>query len=232
MVNSNSKILITGASDGIGRSFALQLAKLGCSLILLGRNEEKLLKVRTEINRGNIYTYAFDLTDAAAFEKNIEQIIKDHADISVLINNAGVWQKQQDLDSIPDEVIEQIIHTNLTAPVLLTRKLLPGLRKQPQAAIINVVSRSGVVAQKGRTVYSATKWGMRGFTDVLKEDLKDSKVRVAGIYQSGVNTNMFAKTGDEVALDKYTHPDDLADIIVFMLTRPEKTWLNEVRINY
>ncbi len=232
MINSSSKILITGASDGIGRSFALQLAKLGCSLILLGRNEEKLLKVRAEIHRENIFTYAFDLTDEAAFEKNIEQISTDHTDISVLINNAGVWHKQQDLENIPDEVIEQVIHTNLTAPILLTRKLLPTLRKQPQAAIINVVSRSGVTAQKGRTVYSATKWGMRGFTDVLKEDLKDSKIRVAGIYQSGVNTNMFAKTGDEVPLEKYTHPDDLADIIVFMLTRPEKTWLNEVRINY
>jgi NADP-dependent 3-hydroxy acid dehydrogenase YdfG len=71
---------------------------------------------------------------------------------------------------------------------------------------------------------------MRGFTDVLKQDESDTGVRVAGLYQSGTNTGMFAKAGEDVPNHIFTEPDDLADVVVFMLSRPAKLWMHDVRV--
>lgn len=110
--------------------------------------------------------------------------------------------------------------------------MLEQMRSREGTAIINIVSKSGLVPQAGQTVYTASKYGMKGFTDVLREDTKDEPIRIAGVYQAGTNTQMFAKAGDDFEIEKFTNPDDLADIIVFVLTRPEKIWLNEVHVTY
>lgn len=122
------------------------------------------------------------------------------------------------------------VQTNLTATLQLTSLLLPALRTRDEAAILNVVSKSGVTAQAGQSVYTATKYGVRGFTDVLKEDEAETGVRVAGLYRSGTNTGMFAKAGEEVPNHIFTEPDDLADVVVFMLSRPPKLWMHEVQV--
>lgn len=112
----------------------------------------------------------------------------------------------------------------------LTRHILPSMRAQDEAVILNVASKSGVLAQAGQSVCSAMKYGVRGFTDVLKEDESESGVRVAGLYQSGTNTGMFAKAGEDVPNHIFTEPDDLADVVVLMLSRPPKLWMHEVRV--
>ncbi|GFE48498.1 hypothetical protein So717_02510 [Roseobacter cerasinus] len=122
------------------------------------------------------------------------------------------------------------LQTNLTGTIQLTRALLPALRARDDAAILNVISKSGVVAQAGQSVYTASKYGMRGFTEVLKADEAETGVRVAGLYQSGTNTEMFAKAGEEVPNHIFTEPQDLADVVVFMLPRPPKLWMHDVRI--
>jgi NADP-dependent 3-hydroxy acid dehydrogenase YdfG len=88
------------------------------------------------------------------------------------------------------------------------------------------------VAQAGQSVYTASKYGVRGFTEVLKVDLKDTNVKVAGVYQSGTNTNMFKKAGDDFSTDNFTNPADLADLIAYILSRPEKIWLHDVQIDH
>ncbi len=92
------------------------------------------------------------------------------------------------------------------------------------------MSKSGVLAQAGQSVYTASKYGVRGFTDVLKEDLKSSNIKVAGIYQSGTKTNMFAKVDEDVNTDSLTRPEDLADVVAFMLQQPKNIWLHDVRV--
>ncbi len=94
-------------------------------------------------------------------------------DIRGVINNAGIWQKKNQLDSIRQEEILSVINTNLTGLILLTRGLLPIIRKCNNPFVINISSRSGDSAQAGQSVYSATKYGVKGFTEVLREDLID-----------------------------------------------------------
>lgn len=78
----------------------------------------------------------------------------------------------------------------------------------------------------------ALKHWVRGFTDVLKEDLKETNVRVAGVYQAGTNTSMFANTGETMPIEKFTDPADLENVIEFMLSQPPKIWLHDVRVQF
>lgn len=227
-------IVITGASDGIGKQIALRLAKESSKLALIARDKTRLDEVSKEAKKlgaADIKTYACDIRQTDKLESVIKSIISDFGTADILINNAGIWQKLMPVDEISKEVVDDVIGTNLSALIHITRLLLPTLRTRNEAAIINVTSKSGVVAQEGQSVYTASKYGVRGFTEVLKLDLKDTNVKVAGVYQSGTNTKMFEKTGDNFSTEKFTNPSDLADVIVYMLSRPDKIWLHDVRVD-
>ncbi|WP_366140294.1 SDR family oxidoreductase [uncultured Roseobacter sp.] len=217
----------------LGGHICLKLAAAGCTLAVLGRNAERLAQVRDEVRAAGAaaaWTYSCDMQNSGEIAATAHQILVDLSAVDVLINNAGVWHKTGPLDEISDEMVAAILQTNLTGTIQLTRALLPALRSRDEAAIVNVISKSGVVAQAGQSVYTASKYGMRGFTEVLKADEADSGLRVAGLYQSGTNTGMFAKAGEDVPNHIFTEPEDLADVVVFMLSRPPKLWMHEVRI--
>lgn len=226
-------IVITGSSDGIGKQIALRLAKESSKLALIARDKTRLDEVSKEAKKlgaVDVKSYACDIRQTDKLEVTIKSIISDFGTIDILINNAGIWQKLMPVDEISREVVDDVIGTNLSALIHITRLLLPTLRTRDEAAIINVTSKSGVVAQEGQSVYTASKYGVRGFTEVLKLDLKDTNVKVAGVYQSGTNTKMFEKTGDNFSTEKFTNPSDLADVIAYMITRPDKMWLHDVRV--
>jgi NAD(P)-dependent dehydrogenase (short-subunit alcohol dehydrogenase family) len=230
---SGKTAVVTGGSDGIGRHICLKLAEAGCNIAVLGRDHARLDAVAQEAlsaGAGKALGYACDMRKSDQIEATVAAIIADFGHVDIVINNAGIWHKTGPLDTIATQMIEDTVATNLTGAIHLTRAFLPELRSRDEAAILNVVSKSGVLAQAGQSVYTATKYGMRGFTDVLKEDEADSGVRVAGLYQSGTNTGMFAKAGEEVPNNIFTEPDDLADVVVFMLSRPAKLWMHDVRI--
>ncbi len=220
------KVLISGASDGIGRSIAIRLAKDNYSLIICGRDESRLNEVASECGN-NAHVLAFDINDGKARKTAIDAV----EGVDILINNAGVWHKVGDLETLSDEKIVEVINTNLTSQIMLTKQLLPKMKDREDSAVINVISKSGIKAQQGQTVYTASKYGMRGFTDVLREDTNGNALRVGAVYQSGTNTKMFEKAGEDFPVETFTEPDDLADVIAFMLSRPKKLWINEVSVD-
>lgn len=225
--------LVTGGSDGIGRHICLKLAAQGVRIAALGRNRGRLDDVAADaIAAGAPAAQGFvcDLAQTDQIDAMASAIQNEFGPIDILINNAGIWHKAGPVDSIQPKIIDDTVAVNLSGAIHLTRAVLPGLRSRQDAAILNVVSKSGVLAQAGQSVYTASKYGMRGFTDVLKEDEAESGVRVAGLYQSGTNTGMFAKAGEDVPNHIFTEPDDLADVVVFMLSRPAKLWMHDVRI--
>lgn len=222
------RIIITGASDGIGKSLAIELAKEGHKLVLFGRNKDRLRDVASQSNDAEFH--AFDLNDLETMDKVVAAVL-NKGDVDVLINNAGIWHKVGDLETIPDALILEVINTNLTSQILLTKKLLPHIRSRDNSYIINVSSKSGITAQEGQSVYSASKWGLRGFTDVLRNDTKSDKVHVIGVYQSGTNTRLFEKAGDNFPVETFTSPDDLAKVISFTIKQPPTLRVNEIRID-
>lgn len=225
--------LVTGASDGIGKSIALKLAEQKNKLILFGRDDSKLQQVKAscEVQGVSVTTYAFDLTDNDKRRSIVEEILSKQP-VDILVNNAGIWHKVGDITSLSEDKIHEVININLTSQILLTRQLLDQMRRREGTAIINVISKSGLVPQAGQTAYTASKYGMKGFTDVLREDTKEEPVRIGAIYQAGTATDMFAKAGDDFEIEKFTNPNDLAEVVAFMLRRPKKIWLNEVHVVY
>jgi len=233
----NKNIVVTGASDGIGRCTALKLAAAGSNLALLSRSQEKLDLLQQELlekyPQQKFIAYSCDISNLEQIKSTIQKIILDFTNIHILLNIAGIWLKMSPLEEVAPEDIQSVIQTNLIGLIQITNQLLPNLKQQSEAIIINDSSRSGYMAQPGQSIYCASKFGVYGFTEVLKVDLKDSGVRVAGIYQGGTNTQLFSKANEvDRSRDNFTDPNDLADTIVFMLTRPPKLWIHDVRITY
>lgn len=235
MILKDKTAIVTGASDGLGREVALQLGKQGVNLALIGRSKEKLETVKKQIKDVKVEIYPLDIKDLSQIKLFVNKVVNDFKSIDILLNIAGIWQKKMPVEKIDEQIINNVISTNLTGLIHITRLIIPILKNQSEAAIINVSSKSGVTAQLGQSVYSAAKWGVRGFTEVIREDLKGTNVRIAGVYQAGVKTNMFFKTGEKFPSgvhESFMEPKDLAGIIVFMLSQPPHIWMEEVRVNY
>lgn len=234
MILKNKVAVVTGASDGIGKEVCLRLAKEGVSLALIARNEERLNEVKKEcleLGSPEVNLYVCDISKKLEVEKTINQIIVDFDSVDILLNIAGIWQELNLLENISDDEVDNVIDINLKGLIYVTRLLLKHFKlENKESIILNVSSRSGVTAQDGQSVYSASKWGVTGFTEVLKAELKDTKIKVATIHQGGTNTKLFDKTGEHFNQDKFIKPEDLADVIVFMLSRPPQIWLHDVRV--
>jgi len=235
-MNLKEKVaIVTGASDGLGKQIALKLAKEGVSLALIARSEEKLKEVKMEVEKlgsPKAEVYACDISDNKQVESTVRQVEVDFKEVQILLNIAGVWQKLNLLEDVSIEEIDNVIDTDLKGMIYMTHFVLPILKRQKEAAIINDSSKSGITAQPGQSVYTAAKWGVRGFTDVLKEDLKGSSVHAAAFYQGGTDTKMFNKTGEHFNQEKFIDPENLAEVVVFVLSRPSKIWLHDVRVDY
>lgn len=228
-------VVVTGASDGIGKQVALKIAKEGSNLALVARNEERLNQVKEEclkLGSPKVEIYVCDISKKDEVKQTVNKIISDFNSVDILLNIAGIWQKLNNLENIDDQTIEDVLDINLKGLIYMTKELLPVMKKDTESIILNVSSRSGIVANAQQPVYSASKWGVTGFTEVLKVDLKGTNIRVAGVYQGKTQTDIFSKTGDGIDTSKGTKPEDLADVIVFMLTRPPQIWLHDVRIEY
>jgi NAD(P)-dependent dehydrogenase (short-subunit alcohol dehydrogenase family) len=231
----NRVIVVTGASDGIGKSIALRLAKEKAHLALIARDQDKLRQVATQAGATseNVKYYPCDVRKPEAIQSTIHQIAADFGKIDAVVNNAGIWQKLSDLELISDKVIQDVINTNLLGTILVTKSALPYLKAQKdETYIVNIVSKSGVTAQEGQCIYTASKYGVKGFTDVLRLDLKDTNIHIGAVYQSGTNTDMFRKTGENFPTESFTKPDDLADAVAYMLKCPSQMWIPELHVNY
>lgn len=181
MKASQARVLLTGATGGIGRAAAHQLALAGASLMLVGRSPARLAALARELAEGTpvpadrFTWHAADLNDAAALQALAQTAAAWGA--NVVVHNAGVPSFGA-LGSLPASAMQQVLQTNLLVPMLLTQALLPHLQQLPQAQVICVGSALGRLGLPGFSVYSASKFGLRGFAEALRRELAGTAVRV------------------------------------------------------
>ena len=188
---NNCKALITGASAGIGREFARQLASRAGSVVLVARRRERLEQLRNELTKANpslnVHVYDVDLADKTQVDALIESLAHDKIDIDLLINNAGLGDSGPFATSDPTR-IDQIIQVNMSALTLLTRKLLPTMIARKSGAILNVSSSAGFLPIPGFAVYAATKAYVTNFSEALRAELRDTGVSVSILCPGPVHT--------------------------------------------
>ena len=190
-------VLITGSGRGLGKSLALVFASNNYDIVLHDRVTEDLENTRNEIlEKGvNCDILLGDLNDIETIDKLYD--VAKNKDVSILINNAGLHCPYLPLERIKDDQIDEIITTNLISQIKLTKRMYSVFLEKNNGVIININSMSGLKSSKNRTIYSASKWGLRGFSESFKLEAENHNIRIIDVYPSRIKTRPEFKYGME-----------------------------------
>lgn len=197
---AGAKALVTGAAGGMGEHLARGLARRGARLVVADIRPEELSRVRERIGRetpgAEVSEYLVDLSDPGATDAFIDWIRSEHADLQVLINNAGVALGGR-VDEVAREDLDWLLTINLLTPMRMTHALLPLLLANGEATgghahIVNQSSLFGLLPPPGQAAYSAAKFGVRGFSEALRHELQDGRrpVGLTQVHPGGIRTDI------------------------------------------
>jgi short-subunit dehydrogenase len=220
---ASMRVLLTGATGGIGRVIAQRLLEEDAHVLLVGRDAQALASlIRAFAFAGDrVQAHVADLTQSAARAALCDVARQWHGGINVLINNAGLNPFSMYEDLTPEQ-IDQCLAVNVQAPMHLCRDLLPSLKARESAVIVNVGSVFGAIGSPGYVAYSATKFALRGFSEALRRELADSRVTVKYLAPRATRTAMNSAAVEEmnarlaVAMDP---PERVARELIALLGR-------------
>ncbi|NTW55422.1 MAG: SDR family oxidoreductase [Chlorobiaceae bacterium] len=203
--------VVTGSSSGIGNHITGLLLEKGAVVYGLSRREtvfphDRFRWVRADLSRPEEIASAF------------AEIRKAHPAIDLLVNNAGLGAFG-DVETITFELWQRVLAVNLTAPFLCTAEVVPGMKARKRGMILNISSVAGRRGVKGGSAYSATKFGIAGFSESIMEELRPFGIRVSCIYPGSTDTSFFSGTG--LHPEKLMKPEEVAQIIVSAIETPD-----------
>lgn len=237
----NKIVLITGASAGIGEACAKAFAAEGANLILAARRIDRLRALSQELekeHKTNSLVLKLDVRNKNEVSKILGDIPADWQNIDILINNAGL---SQGLDKVQDGQFDNwdiMIDTNVKGLLYVTRVILPGMIKRKSGHVINIGSIAGYIVYPSGNVYCATKHAVRALTEGMQMDVVDTPIRVSAVSPGLVETefSLVRFKGDaQKAKNVYKgiHPltgEDIAEAIIFCVTRPTHVNINDLII--
>ena len=222
------RILITGASRGIGRAIAESLAGEGKTLLIHGRDAAALALTRraVESKGARAITLTFDLRDAEALEAMVEQIGLEPLDL--LVHNAGIAVVKPYTDISVAEWMDTLA-INVTAPFILTQKLAPQMPKH--AAIVNILSIAAKTGFPGWSSYSMSKFALEGLSQSLREELRPRGIRVINIYPAATSTDIWNNVEGDWPREKMMSPKEVADAVSYALSRPTDVAVENITLS-
>jgi NADP-dependent 3-hydroxy acid dehydrogenase YdfG len=238
--------LVTGASSGIGAATARRLAGDGASVALVARRRDRLEALATEIGEagGTALVLEADITDRTRAEAAVRLAVERFGRLDIFVNNAGLMLLGPVVGAHAEEW-DRMIAINLQGLLYTTRAALPHLLKAAEdgprrvADIVNISSIAGRIAWNGYGVYNLTKFGVNGFTESLRQEVTQRHVRVGVLEPGGVATELGSHNELEIRkemIDPFYEqtevlvPDDIADGVAYMVTRPRHTAIGELWI--
>lgn len=217
--------LVTGASQGIGRAIALELANRGATVALCARNEEKLHAVRDQIvnTDGHAAAFKLDVANDDEVKATVKAIIEQLGKVDILVNNAGITRdtlllrlKRPDWDAV--------LNTNLTSAYLMTQAVISSMMKQRWGRIINITSINGQLGQTGQANYAASKAGLIGLTMSVARELASRNITVNAVSPGYIETSMTEELSPElkeamikmIPLGRVGKDSDIASAVAFL----------------
>lgn len=225
-------VLITGASSGFGAAAAKLFAQEGCKVVLAARRLERLEELASEIRvaGGESLPIAVDVTQPAQIEAMVKAVVGRYGRIDILFNNAGFGRLDwfEALDPIKD--IQGQINVDLLGVIWTARAVLPQMYRQRSGHIINMSSIAGWAAPPLYSIYSAAKFGVRGFTEALRREAAPFGVKVSAIYPGGAATEFQKHVGQNKAKQRFKTPawlkltaEDVARAVIALAKRPRRS---------
>lgn len=208
--------LVTGAGRGIGRAIAIALGRAGCRVVITARTLPEILAVQEEILAANGQAVAVqaDLTS----DDDLHSLIRACGPVDFLINNAG-WGKRAPVVRARVDDWDRTFRVNLRAPMILAKAFLPAMIQKSQGAVINISSVSGKSGEANGSAYSASKFGLIGFTQSLYEEVREHGIKVSVILPGFVDTPMIPPV-KHLDRSKMIQADDVAQAVLFVLNAP------------
>ncbi|MFI1840179.1 SDR family NAD(P)-dependent oxidoreductase [Streptomyces olivaceoviridis] len=241
----NTVALVTGASSGIGEATARGLAAEGAAVAVLGRRRARLeaLADTLRADGGTALVVEADITDKQQAASALESVVAELGRLDTVVNNAGFMGVGQAVDS-PLEEWEHMLEVNVQGLLYVTHAALPHLLRAAEdsprgvADLVNISSTAGRVARPGTAVYNLTKFGVNGFTEALRQELSQKRVRVSVVEPGTVETELSTHLRDgvrqaverQIAGMKPLRPEDIADAVSYIVTRDRRVAVNEILV--
>ena len=200
----NKTVVVSGASGGLGFAISkLLIEKYGCKIIGIARNENKILAAKESLGENSDkFSYRlFDVSERNNWINFKNELINNGIKIDVLINNAGFMLPFKKFEKYTDDEIDEIIKTDFASVVIATKTLMPLIKQSETPAIVNVSSAAGLCAIVGESLYCASKFAVRGFTETLQQDYK-KQIYVGGIYPGFIKTDILSRQVKDAKNDK------------------------------
>ncbi len=233
---------VTGATAGFGRAIAKRVARLGYNVVITGRRKERLEELAKEIEAEyNVKTSIanFDIRDQQACKEAVETLPEEFKNIDLLVNNAGLAAGRENFSNSNINDFERMIDTNVKGLLYITKLVLPNMIERQSGHIVNISSIAGIEVYPSGHVYCATKHAVNAITKGLRLDLVDKGIKVSSISPGMAETefSIVRYDGDEqkakqvyAGLDALL-PEDIADTLEFIITRPKHVMINDIQIN-
>ena len=215
-------IIITGASDGLGKQIAVECVKSRKKVVNISRNTCEIANINL----------IYDLSILSEVQKIVQEILAIDDPIEAIICNAGVYSETP-IGKITSEELDKVLSTNVESMILLVSGLIERIKKD-EADVLSVVSTAGTWGNPNHSVYAASKWAQRGFTQSLQNELKNTKSRVVSFCPGGMQTKLLEKnSGSDPTKDgtSWMDPVDVAKLIMYLLNLPKNIEVSEIIVN-
>lgn len=209
-------VMVTGASQGLGRALALACAREGASLVINSRGEESIRPVAEEVEAlgAEVLALAADVSKGLDVTRMVDEAVSLFGRIDVLVNNAGVLGPRVYIQEYPEDEWRKVIDANLTGPYLVSRAATPHMPEG--GSIVNVVSGVSVEGRAGWGAYSVSKFGVEGLTQILAAELAERGIRVNAVDPGGMRTGMRAAAyPQEDPMTRIT-PEENTDVFLYL----------------
>jgi len=229
---SNKKVIITGASKGIGRAIAERLAEEKCAIALFARSGDLLAERVSHCEKHGAKAKAFvcDVGDHAQVESQFAAAIEWLGGIDCLVNNAGLGYFAR-FDELQASQFDEMLTTNLRGPFLCAKAVVPDMKRAGEGLIINIASIAGKYGSERGSGYCASKFGLMGLNECMGMDLRTLGIRVTAICPGSVNAPDFRMGRiTKIKPEDMIQADDIAEAVVYLLRQPSRIFIREMEV--